>query len=175
MKTNLIPRIFFSLIPLVFVSCESNDPEFLNTEPDGGFLAFSTNNQTLLSTSIKNDLKQVKLEVETNAEITNLIPRFEVPPGITVYLNGEEQVSGLSANDFSGTVTYELKDAVNRKSAWNVTVVPVSKRIVIDASHDGGVWWYHSDIQVPSSDAVLLANKNENQMFCLLLVPMINA
>ena len=142
MKTKLISRLWFIFFPVLLISCEKNELLVQDTGLKEGFISFSTNGQTILSTSIKSNEKQVKLEVESDVDITNLIPRFEVPDGITVFLNGEKQVSGISAADFSGTVTYELKDMSNRKAEWNVTAVPVSKRIVIDASHDGGVWWY---------------------------------
>jgi hypothetical protein len=135
MKTKLLNRIWFILFPLLLISCEEY-------EPDGGFLSFSTNGQTILSTAITGSQRQVKLEVESDVDITKLVPQFEVPEGISVYLNGVEQVSGSSVIDFSGPVTYELKDLNDRKAQWNVTAVPVSKRIVIDASHDGGVWWF---------------------------------
>jgi len=142
MKTKSINQIWFILLPLLLLSCEKEKPTVQSTDLESGFLSFSTDGQTILSTAIKSNQKQVKLEVESDVDITKLVPRFEVPPGISVYLNGVEQISGSSTVDFSRTVTYELNDKSNLKAEWNVTAVPVSKRIVIDASHDGGVWWY---------------------------------
>lgn len=142
MKTKLINRIWFILFPVLMISCEKDEPAVQSPEPEGGFLSFSTNGQTILSTAIKSDQKQVKLEVESGVDITKLVPSFEVPPGITVYLNGVEQISGISETDFSRPVVYELEDLSSRKSEWSVSAVPLSKRIVIDASHDGGVWWF---------------------------------
>ena len=142
MKTKSINRIWFILLPVLLISCEKDEPAVQSPELEGGFLSFSTNGQTILSTAIKSNQKQVKLEVESDVDITKLVPRFEVPSGISVYLNGVEQISGSSTVDFSRTVTYELNDKSNLKAEWNVTAIPVSKRIVIDASHDGGVWWF---------------------------------
>jgi hypothetical protein len=142
MKTKLINLSCLVLICLLLTSCEKNDSVVVSPEPDGGFLSFSTDGQTILSTAIKDKEKQVKLEIEAGIDITKLVPRFAVPEGISVYLNGVKQISGNSVINFSGPVKYELRDSDNRKSDWNVTAVPVSKRIVIDASHDGGVWWY---------------------------------
>lgn len=139
MKTMQILKICVFCFPFLMASCEKDNPEQLT---QGGFLSFSTNGQTILSTSINSEQKQVMLEVEAEVDITKLVPSFEVPAGVSVYLNGQEQVSGSSVTDFSQTVTYELKDNGNRKAQWNVTAVPVSKKIVIDASHDGGVWWF---------------------------------
>ncbi|MCX6334221.1 MAG: hypothetical protein NT092_07950 [Bacteroidia bacterium] len=137
-----ISILFLLCLLLTVLSCEKDEPAVQNPELEGGFLAFSTNGQTILSTAIKSNQKQVKFEVESDVDITKLVPWFEVPTGISVYLNGVEQVSGSSTIDFSRTVTYELKDINNWRAQWNVTAVPVSKRIVIDASHDGGVWWF---------------------------------
>ena len=142
MKTKSIVSIWFILLTVFLISCEKDEPAIQSPEPVGGFISFSTNGQTILSSAINYNQKQVKLEVESDVDITKLLPRFEVPPGVSVYLNGIEQVSGSTITDFSGTVTYELKDESDRKEEWNVTAVPLSKKIVIDASHDGGVWWY---------------------------------
>jgi len=135
-------KICFLCLPVLLLSCEKNEPAATAPELDEGFLSFATSGQTILSTAINNNVKQVKLEVESDVDITELVPRFEVPEGISVYLNGVKQFSGRSVINFSGPVKYELRDTNNRKSDWNVTAVPVSKRIVIDASHDGGVWWF---------------------------------
>jgi hypothetical protein len=142
MKTKFINRIWFILFPVMFISCEENEPAVVTPVLNEGFTSFSTNGQTILSTAIKTNYKQVKLEIESDADITKLIPSFEVPSGISVFLNGVEQVSGGTPIDFSKPVTYILKGSDNLQAKWNVTAVPVSKRIVIDASHDGGVWWF---------------------------------
>ncbi|MCU0461402.1 MAG: hypothetical protein MUF36_05220 [Bacteroidales bacterium] len=91
--------------------------------------------------AINNEKQEIKFEVETGVDVTKLVPQFEVMEGYTVYLNGEKQVSGISTVDFSQTVKYVLEDQENSKGEWSVCAVPLSKRIVIDASHDGGVWW----------------------------------
>jgi hypothetical protein len=44
--------------------------------------------------------------------------------------------------NFSTPVTYELKDKENNSTKWQVYVEQVKCKILIDASHDGGVWWY---------------------------------
>jgi hypothetical protein len=130
--------LFFALL-----ACEKKEPPVLITpEPEQGFLSFSTNGQTILSTSIRTEKKQVKLEVTGEVDITKLVPSFEVPPGTSVFLNGKEQFSGIMLTDFSKPVLYELRFPDNRTTEWSVAAVPLSKRIVIDASHDGGIWWF---------------------------------
>jgi hypothetical protein len=139
MKTMLIKRIWFLCFSVILISCEKTEPE---QRLEGGFLSFSTNGQTILSTAINNSQRQVKFEVESDADITKLVPHYEVPLDFSVFLNGVEQVSGSSTVDFSLPVIYELHDINNRKAEWEVSAIPVSKKIVIDASHDGGVWWF---------------------------------
>ncbi len=133
----LFPVLFFAL-----AACEKNEPVVVVTpDPEQGFISFSTNGQTILNTSIRTDKKQVKLEVANEVDITKLVPSFETPPGTSVFLNGREQISGTMITDFSQPVLYELRYPDNRKTVWSVAAVPLSKRIVIDASHDGGIWW----------------------------------
>ncbi|MCJ7449516.1 MAG: hypothetical protein MUO72_17710 [Bacteroidales bacterium] len=84
----------------------------------------------------------MRFEVDHDVDVTQLVPEFEVPDSCTVYLNGILQVSGSSTVDFSQPVTYELKDNNNRSTNWRASAVPLCCKILIDASHDGGVWWY---------------------------------
>lgn len=136
MKTCKIWVVCFSL---ALISCEK---ETGNIKPDAGFVSFSSNGQTILSTAIDNNKQTVKFEVESGVDVTKLVPQFEVPPGYSVHINGVEQISGASVVDFSGPVTYLLEDMESRKAEWVVTAKPLNKKIVIDASHDGGVWWF---------------------------------
>jgi len=124
---------------LLMFSCETQD-----VTPNNGnaaFNAFATNGQTLAAV-IHTDTKQVRLEVNHDVDVTALIPEFDIPEGHTVYVNGVEQTSGVSQVDFSKPVTYRIKDKNNVTTSWNVEVTPLGCKILIDASHDGGVWWY---------------------------------
>jgi hypothetical protein len=139
MNKIIINIIWLLCLTVLLISCEKVEQVLVLDE---GFLSFSTSGQTILSASIDNNLKQVRFEVEPDADVTKLVPQFEVPAGISVYLNGVEQVSGISVVDFTRPVTYELKDIEDHKAEWDVLAIPLSKRIIIDASHDGGVWWF---------------------------------
>lgn len=139
MKKIQIKSALIFCLTVFLISCEKDEAVI---KPDGGFLSFSTNNQTILSTEIDNTRLQVKFEIEPDADITKLVPTFKVPSGFSVYLNGVEQVSGSNFVDFSQKVSYELRDMNNHKAEWQATAIPVSKKVLIDASHDGGVWWF---------------------------------
>ena len=151
MKTILFSRLWLILLTAFIISCEKVEvAPVINQDPvqtpaatlKEGFLSFATDGQTILTTAINNTSKNVKFEVEANVDVTRLVPRFEVPKDYTVYLNGVQQVSGTSVVNFSNPVKYTVKGPVETQGEWVVNAVPLSKRIVIDASHDGGVWWY---------------------------------
>jgi hypothetical protein len=136
--------IYFLCFLLVVWSCEKENQENTTsgvTIPTAGFLSFSANGQTL-PTAINASLKRVRFEVDRNVDVTNLVPSFDVPDGFTVRVNGVQQFSGSSQVDFSKKVTYELTDLNNKSARWEIAAVPLKCKILIDASHDGGVWWY---------------------------------
>jgi hypothetical protein len=139
MKTILISRLWYILIPVLLISCEKDET---NEVADGRFFSFQADGQTILSASINSFKQQVKFEVKSDVDVTKLVPEFQVSEGCSVYIDGSEQVSGSSVVDFSQPVTYELVSANGLKSAWVASAIPLCKKIVIDASHDGGVWWY---------------------------------
>ncbi len=82
------------------------------------------------------------MEIKHSADAKLLKPTFDVTPGYSVYANGKLQVSGASTIDLTRPVTYSLSNGQNDSSSWNVVITPLGCKIVIDASHDGGVWWF---------------------------------
>ncbi|MEX2234839.1 MAG: hypothetical protein WD824_21935 [Cyclobacteriaceae bacterium] len=127
------------LIAVLFVlSCE---PEEVALDNKAVFNTFSTNGQTLPA-SIDAWHKKVMLEVDHDVDFTKLVPEFDIPAGYTAYVNRIPQVSGSSTVDFSQDVIYELKDQNNQSTTWIASAVPLTCKILIDASHDGGVWWF---------------------------------
>jgi len=140
-KSFRCQKITSMAILLIILSCETQDVSPVQDE-DAMFLSFSTNQQTL-PTSINKLNNEVVLEVEHNADVTRLIPEFDIPEGYAVFANGVEQVSGSMQVDFSKPVTYEMKGANGKlASSWEVSVTPLNCKILIDASHDGGGWWF---------------------------------
>jgi hypothetical protein len=127
------------------LSCEKNNPEQTPSIPSTlseGFISFSSTGQTILNTAIDSYHQQVEFEVDHDVDITRLVPEFVVPEGYTVQINGIPQLSGSSTIDFSKPVIYELKDWENRSTKWEAAAVKLSPKILIDASHDGGGWWF---------------------------------
>jgi len=140
-KTILIFRVnILLLIVTLIISCE-NQEVAPGDDDNAVFLSFSSNRQTL-PTSINGVDHRVVLEVDHDVDVTRLIPEFDIPDGYSVYVNGIQQISGSSIVDFSQPVLYTLKDKNNRSTTWQTSVVPLACKILIDASHDGGVWWF---------------------------------
>jgi hypothetical protein len=137
-KAMRISKICILCLLLALSSCEKDEQDGI---AHTRFLSFSTNGETL-PTAINPLQRQVRFEVDRDVDVTKLVPMFDVPHGCTVFVNGVRQVSGSSIVDFSQTVTYELKDSADNSTKWLAEAVPLSSKIIIDASHDGGVWWY---------------------------------
>jgi len=144
-----IRNLFLLCSLLILWSCEKDD-QIPDNSPgsisSAGFISFTTDGQTL-STAINTSLKSVRLEVDRKTDVTTLVPSFNVPDGCTVFINGVQQLSGTSIVDFRQIVTYEIKDPENRTAKWNAEAVPVKLKILIDGSHDGGVWWFPQSVQ----------------------------
>jgi len=128
------------IFSLMVISCETQDDSPV-VDKKAVFLSFSAAGQTLPA-SINTFDNLVSMEVDHDVDVTGLIPEFDIPAGYSVYANGIEQVSGSSTVDFSEPVTYELKHNNSHSTSWEVSVVPLGCKILIDASHDGGVWWF---------------------------------
>ena len=105
------------------------------------FISFNTNGQTL-STFIHPTTRQVRLEIGHDVDITRLVANFKLPDGATVKINGVAQTSGTSTVNFSNPVIYQVANQSGDTTNWEVSVIPVKCKILIDASHDGGVWWF---------------------------------
>lgn len=60
------------------------------------------------SGSISDD-QQVKVSMRFGTDLSALIPVFEVSQGATVWVDGEQQVSGIHAHDFTQPITYTIR------------------------------------------------------------------
>ena len=141
---NSKPSVVLAVLVNVFFlfSCEKEviipEEEEL---PGTGFTTFLVDGQTL-PTAINSSHKVVKLEVGPEIDLSQISPEFTIPEGHSVYINGELQESGNTIIDLSTPVTYEIKSKSNSSTSWQVAAVNLGCKIVIDASHDGGVWWF---------------------------------
>ena len=138
MKTK--SRVILTGVVALIFACESEPPL---TTGDANFLTYSVSEQTSLATYISAAERKIKLEVDHDVDLTALVPDFKVDGNYTVLVNGVEQTPGVSKLDLTENVTYDLVNtATNERTEWTVMTTPLKCRIVIDASHDGGVWWF---------------------------------
>lgn len=131
------------IVSFLMLSCKrQSDPGPAPVSPaQTDFISFNTNGQTL-STFIHSTTRQVRLEIGHDVDITRLVANFKLPVGATVKINGVAQTSGTSTVNFSNPVIYQVANQSGDTTNWEVSVIPVKCKILIDASHDGGVWWF---------------------------------
>lgn len=71
-----------------------------------------------------NELHTVKVNMPPDADLTNLIAVFEISPNSTITIDGTEQISSVTSNNFSETIVYTLTSEDGYTSVdWSVTVV----------------------------------------------------
>lgn len=80
-----------------------------------------------------------------------LAPTFNVPAGVKVYCGGEEQVSGVSTQDFSSPVEYTLVDGTET-STFTVSVTNTGLPVVVLNGGEGGTVKY-LDFTVKAKEA----------------------
>lgn len=135
------PRIILTSLVVLTLACDSDEPR-----PSAGnakFLDYTVAEQTALVTEINTVEKKIALEVAHNVDLSSLVPDYKVDGDSKVFVNGVEQTAGVSMVDLTKPVTYNLVNtAANTSTEWQVSAVQLNCKIVIDASHDGGVWWF---------------------------------
>jgi hypothetical protein len=96
----------------------------VNVAPDTGtdFFSFNFLEQSK-PTDINRTNNTVNIEVPLGTDLTNLVANFSLPDGAVATVNGVEQVSGETPNNFTSTVTYVVtaQDGVT-KEEWKVNV-----------------------------------------------------
>lgn len=71
--------------------------------------SFSFSGITAVSQNINNNSVDIVLPANTN--LTNLAPTYNISDGATFFVNGFQQVSGVSNQDFTNEITYKLLSA----------------------------------------------------------------
>lgn len=83
----------------------------------------------------------------------NLKPTFAVNEGITVYIDGMEQTSGVNEVDFSKPVVYTLSNGEETKE-FTVSVTNSGLPVVVLTQSEGGdVSWEEAGINIRSKDS----------------------
>ena len=85
-----------------------------------GFLSFNIPGQ-ISQTVIDDNNFKIYITMPANTNLANLIPLFSVLQGATVKVNTTIQTSGVTANDFSNTVTYTITNNETTQD-WEVII-----------------------------------------------------
>lgn len=125
--------IFFSF--LLITSCNKND-DLINLSNEKEMLSFrleKESNSDYLTESISGSISDntIKLMFRGIVETTSMIPTFEFF-GKSVYVGSQEQKSGISENDFSKPVVYEVhaEDGSIKKYEVLIVLLPNVESVV---------------------------------------------
>ena len=105
-----------------FVSCSDSEISesgsfFFDPSDDNEIKSF-----TLSGKSCKISGNKITLTVESGTNITGLIAKFEIHEKAAIYVGGKLQESGVTRNDFSKPVTYEVVAETGDVREYTVTV-----------------------------------------------------
>lgn len=79
----------------------------------------------------------------------NLAPTFTVSEGAKVYVNGVEQISGQTVNDFSKPVEYTVVSEDGYERTYTITITNTGLPVVVlDATPAGGETWQEAGLKV---------------------------
>ena len=95
---------------------------YINTTHESSLLTFTIPGQAGETRFSGNDVSLMK---HWTGNLTGIIPDFTLAEGATAYVNGIEQASGVTANDFTTTVEYKVV-AVDKSDStvYEVTITP---------------------------------------------------
>jgi citrate lyase gamma subunit len=93
--------------------------ELPNNEAE--FLSFSLPEQKSEAV-IDSQRATIDIEVNFGTDFSNLIATFELSQQATAYINNIEQISGVTENDFSSSVTYIVSAGDNTIKEWTIRV-----------------------------------------------------
>ncbi len=122
------PNDFDTDVVYTIIAHDDTEQEWtvtVSVEPYHGndLLTFSFAEQTG-DAVINNDNHSVDVEVAEDTDLTSLVASFTISDGATIDIDGTSQTSGVTENDFSTTVSYDITAEDGNLEVWivNVTV-----------------------------------------------------
>jgi hypothetical protein len=113
--------IFFSLA-LFFTGCKNDD---IPGDIQADFSYFEVQGIIKSTISILPLKRTIYAEVDNTIDLSNITPIFVLSNGATAYRNGEMQISGQTAGDFTKMVNYTIKSGDGSNTTeWTVILVP---------------------------------------------------
>lgn len=84
----------------------------------------------------------ITVNLNPGFDVTNLTPYFDLAPGAVAFVNGVEQISGITENDFSNPLTYNIYGVDNEIKEWTVLVNINSD---IQEIYKNKVYWFFNN------------------------------
>lgn len=98
---------------------------------DNDFISFSFGDLDLSSAVINYTNKTININVQNQAQLDNLTAEFTLSPNAITKINGVEQESSVTTNDFTAPVTYTVIAEDLSEANWTVSVTKeVSANII---------------------------------------------
>lgn len=94
---------------------------FLNTTPESNITSFGFSGVSSVST-IDQNAKTVTVKVSVNADVTNLVADLGLSEGATANVSSVSQQNGVTSNNFTNPVVYQIVSADGTIQNWTVTV-----------------------------------------------------
>ncbi|MDD2635795.1 MAG: T9SS type A sorting domain-containing protein [Bacteroidales bacterium] len=118
-------------------------------------LSFSFEEQ-VSAAEINTTTHTVNISVENGTVLSNLVPEFVLSPGAIASINSLEQVSGVTANDYSSDVIYLVTGADAASTNWTISVT----------TNGSNVAEFNSDVVSiypnPASDYLYIISEHNN-------------
>ena len=93
------------------------------------FTSFSFENIVIDEILIDNDNQTVLATVPADTDLSALVAEFSLTDGATVAIDGSPQLSGVTSNNFSSPVSYQITSAAGEIKNWEVIVSSVAANI----------------------------------------------
>lgn len=117
--------IIFLLLMCFAVSCEK-EPSLSNTKEIQQFIIEASLNSDVLKKDIEGVIERnrIILYVPNEIDVTNLVPSF-VYSGNEILVGAQEQISRITANNFSENLVYTVKAENGSKLEYYVIIEPI--------------------------------------------------
>jgi hypothetical protein len=141
-KWRNVAAIAACLAVTIFASCEPGDEPVDN----GADITSFTFDGIVGEAVIDKDALTVTATADETVDISQLVPAFTLSDGATAEVDGTPQVSGTTAGDFTGTVTYIVKSSDSRlTNIWTVTVTKEQSEFIFPFVEDSFWDWTEKD------------------------------
>lgn len=138
MKKITRTLFYASMIALVLSACSDKDPKDVdNSDKKAEFLTFGfyaeDNAELEQDYIVENITREMVIRIPEELDWTSLVARFTTSDNDVVTIDDTEQVSGVTANDFTEAIDYIVSDSDAKLS--NPYTVKVRKELVMKWEH----------------------------------------